>query len=454
MFRKIQRLHFVGIGGSGMSGIAEVLLTLGYRVSGSDLAASEATRRLESLGGAIFIGHRAAHVEGAQVVVISSAVAPSNVEVVAARERMIPVIPRAEMLAELMRLKYGIAVAGAHGKTTTTSMIATVLAHGGLDPTAVIGGKLNRFGGPAKLGQGEFLVAEADESDGSFLKLSPTIAVVTNIDREHLDHYGDLDRIKQAFLDFMNKVPFYGTVILCLDEPHLQALLPRIEKRSRTYGRTSHADLTAREIAFGPKGTQFAAVLNGTDLGRFSLSAPGEHNVSNAMAAILVGLELDLPVEAIRDGLAQFSGVERRFQIRGEAGGVIVVDDYGHHPTEIRATLAGAKEGWGRRVVVVFQPHRYTRTRDLFADFCTAFYQADVLVVTDIYPAGEAPIAGVTAQALAAGIREHGHRDATYAESREAAVERVAKAARPGDMVITLGAGDVWKVGVALMERL
>ena len=454
MFKKIQRLHFVGIGGSGMSGIAEVLLTLGYRVSGSDLAASEATRRLESLGGMIFIGHRAAHVEGAQVVVISSAVAPSNVEVVAARERMIPVIPRAEMLAELMRLKYGIAVAGAHGKTTTTSMIATVLAHGGLDPTAVIGGKLNRFGGPAKLGQGEFLVAEADESDGSFLKLSPTIAVVTNIDREHLDHYGDLDRIKQAFLDFMNKVPFYGTVILCLDEPHLQALLPRIEKRSRTYGRTSHADLTAREIAFGPKGTRFAAVLNGTDLGRFSLSAPGGHNVSNAMAAILVGLELDLPVEAIRDGLAQFSGVERRFQIRGEAGGVIVVDDYGHHPTEIRATLAGAKEGWGRRVVVVFQPHRYTRTRDLFADFCTAFYQADVLVVTDIYPAGEAPIAGVTAQALTAAIREHGHRDATYAESREAAVERVAKAARPGDMVITLGAGDVWKVGAALLERL
>jgi len=454
VFKKIQRLHFVGIGGSGMSGIAEVLLTLGYRVSGSDLAASEATRRLESLGGTIFIGHRAAHVEGAQVVVISSAVAPSNVEVVAARERMIPVIPRAEMLAELMRLKYGIAVAGAHGKTTTTSMIATVLAHGGLDPTAVIGGKLNRFGGPAKLGQGEFLVAEADESDGSFLKLSPTIAVVTNIDREHLDHYGDLDRIKQAFLDFMNKVPFYGTVILCLDEPHLQALLPRIEKRSRTYGRTSHADLTAREIAFGPKGTRFAAVLNGTDLGRFSLSAPGGHNVSNAMAAILVGLELDLPVEAIRDGLAQFSGVERRFQIRGEAGGVIVVDDYGHHPTEIRATLAGAKEGWGCRVVVVFQPHRYTRTRDLFADFCTAFYQADVLVVTDIYPAGEAPIAGVTAQALAAAIREHGHRDATYAESREAAVERVAKAARPGDMVITLGAGDVWKVGAALLERL
>ena len=454
MFKKIQRLHFVGIGGSGMSGIAEVLLTLGYRVSGSDLAASEATRRLESLGGTIFIGHRAAHVEGAQVVVISSAVAPSNVEVVAARERMIPVIPRAEMLAELMRLKYGIAVAGAHGKTTTTSMIATVLAHGGLDPTAVIGGKLNRFGGPAKLGQGEFLVAEADESDGSFLKLSPTIAVVTNIDREHLDHYGDLDRIKQAFLDFMNKVPFYGTVILCLDEPHLQALLPRIEKRSRTYGRTSHADLTAREIAFGPKGTRFAAVLNGTDLGRFSLSAPGGHNVSNAMAAILVGLELDLPVEAIRDGLAQFSGVERRFQIRGEAGGVIVVDDYGHHPTEIRATLAGAKEGWGCRVVVVFQPHRYTRTRDLFADFCTAFYQADVLVVTDIYPAGEAPIAGVTAQALTAAIREHGHRDATYAESREAAVERVAKAARPGDMVITLGAGDVWKVGAALLERL
>jgi UDP-N-acetylmuramate--alanine ligase len=454
MFKKIQRIHFVGIGGSGMSGIAEVLLNLGYRVSGSDLTESEATRRLASLGGTIFIGHRAPQVEGAQVVVISSAVASSNVEVVAARERMIPVIPRAEMLAELMRLKYGIAVAGAHGKTTTTSMIATMLAHGGLDPTAVIGGKLNRFGGPAKLGQGEFLVAEADESDGSFLKLSPTIAVVTNIDREHLDHYHDLDGIKRAFLDFVNKVPFYGTAILCLDEPHIQALIPRIEKRYRTYGRAPQADLTVREATFGPTGARFHAVLNGADLGRFSLAVPGGHNVSNAMAAILVGLELDLPADTIREGLAQFSGVERRFQVRGEAGGVMVVDDYGHHPTEIRATLAGAKDGWGRRLVVVFQPHRYTRTRDLFADFCTAFYQADVLVVLDIYAAGEPPIAGVTAQALAAAIREHGHRDATYVESREAAVDRVAKAARSGDIVITLGAGDVWKVGPALLERL
>ncbi len=437
-----------------MSGIAEVLLTLGYRVSGSDLAASETTRRLEALGGTIFIGHRAAQVEGAQVVVVSSAVSSVNVEVVAARERMIPVIPRAEMLAELMRLKYGIAVAGAHGKTTTTSMIATVLAHGGLDPTAVIGGKLNRFGGPAKLGQGEFLVAEADESDGSFLKLSPTIAVVTNIDREHLDHYGDLDGIKRAFLDFVNKVPFYGTAVLCLDEPHLQSLIPRIEKRYRTYGRTPQADLTAHDVEFGPKGAQFMATLGGVDLGRFSLAVPGSHNVSNAMAAILVGLELDLPIDAIREGLAQFSGVERRFQIRGEAGGVMVVDDYGHHPTEIMATLAGAKEGWGRRLVVVFQPHRYTRTRDLFAEFCTAFYQADVLMVTDIYPAGEPPIEGMTARALAAAIREHGHRDATYVEGRDAVIERVAKAVRPGDMVITLGAGDVWKVGPALLERL
>ena len=437
-----------------MSGIAEVLLTLGYRVSGSDLAASETTRRLEALGGTIFIGHHAAQVEGAQVVVVSSAVSSANVEVVAARERMIPVIPRAEMLAELMRLKYGIAVAGAHGKTTTTSMIATVLAHGGLDPTAVIGGKLNRFGGPAKLGQGEFLVAEADESDGSFLKLSPTIAVVTNIDREHLDYYGDLDGIKRAFLDFVNKVPFYGTVVLCLDEPNLQALIPRIEKRYRTYGRTPQADLTAHDVVFGPKGTQFHAALGRTDLGRFSLAVPGSHNVSNAMAAILVGLELDLPVDAIREGLAQFSGVERRFQIRGEAGGVMVVDDYGHHPTEIIATLAGAKDGWGRRLVVVFQPHRYTRTRDLFAEFCTAFYQADVLVVTDIYPGGEPPIEGVSGRALAAAIREHGHRDATYVEGRDAVIERVAKAVRPGDMVITLGAGDVWKVGPALLGRL
>ncbi|MEO5657386.1 MAG: UDP-N-acetylmuramate--L-alanine ligase [Nitrospiria bacterium] len=454
MFKKIQRLHFVGIGGAGMSGIAEVLLTLGYRVSGSDLAPSDATRRLESLGGAVFIGHRAAQVEGAQVVVISSAVAADNVEVVAARERMIPVIPRAEMLAELMRLKYGIAVAGAHGKTTTTSMIATVLAHGGLDPTAVIGGKLNRFGGPAKLGQGEFLVAEADESDGSFLKLSPTIAVVTNLDREHLDHYHDLDGIKRAFLAFVNKVPFYGLVILCLDEPHLQSLIPRIEKRYRTYGRAPQADLTARDVSFGPKGSAFGAVLNGRDLGRFTVMVPGAHHVANAMAAILVGLELELPVEAVREGLAQFSGVERRFQIRGESGGVMVVDDYGHHPTEIKATLAGAKEGWGRRLVVIFQPHRYTRTRDLFPEFCTAFNQADVLMVLDIYPAGEPPIEGISAAALAAAIREHGHRDASFVDSREAAIERAVKLVRPGDLVLTLGAGDVWKAGPALLERL
>ncbi len=451
MFKKIQRLHFVGIGGSGMSGIAEVLLTLGYRVTGSDLAASEATRRLETLGGTVYIGHRADHVEGAQVVVVSSAVSAANVEVAAARERMIPVIPRAEMLAELMRLKYGIAVAGAHGKTTTTSMIATVLAHGGLDPTAVIGGKLNQFGGPAKLGQGEFLVAEADESDGSFLKLSPTIAVVTNIDREHLDHYRDLDAIKGAFLHFINKVPFYGVAVLCLDEPNLQALIPKVEKRVRTYGRTTQADLTVTSLRLSAKGSEFETRLGATDVGRFTLSVPGAHNVSNALAAILVGLELDVPVSAIREGLAQFSGVERRFQIRGERRGVLVVDDYGHHPTEIRATLAAAKDGWGCRVVVVFQPHRFTRTRDLFAEFCTAFYQADTVLVLDVYPAGEPPIDGVNAQALVAGIREHGHRDATWMESRDAAVERLAQIARSGDMVITLGAGDVWKVGPAFL---
>jgi UDP-N-acetylmuramate--alanine ligase len=357
------------------------------------------------------------------------------------------------MLAELMRLKYGIAVAGAHGKTTTTSMIATVLAHGGLDPTAVIGGKLNRFGGPAKLGQGEFLVAEADESDGSFLKLSPTIAVVTNIDREHLDHYHDLDAIKRAFLDFINKVPFYGAAVLCLDEPHLQALIPGVEKRVRTYGRTTQADLTVTSLRLSAKGSEFEARLGATELGRFTLTVPGAHNVSNAMAAIMVGLELDLPAQAIREGLAQFTGVERRFQLRGERGGVLVIDDYGHHPTEIRATLAAAKDGWGCRVVVVFQPHRYTRTRDLFPEFCTAFYQADSVLVLDIYPAGESPIDGVNASALVAGIREHGHRDATWVESRDVAVERLVQIARPGDMVITLGAGDVWKIGPAFLER-
>ena len=454
MFKKIQHIHFVGIGGSGMCGIAEVLLNLGYRVTGSDLAYSETIKRLETLGGKVSIGHDAAHVEGAQVVVVSSAVSPQNVEVQAAKAGLIPVIPRAEMLAELMRLKYGIAVAGAHGKTTTTSMVAAVLAYGGLDPTVVIGGKLNQFGSNAKLGQGEFLVAEADESDGSFLKLSPTIAVVTNIDREHLDFYGDIEKIKSAFLQFINKVPFYGTVVLCLDQPHIQEILPRIEKRYITYGMTVQADLMARAEESKGWRTQFSVHVRGRDLGLFEIHVPGMHNVYNALAAIAVGLELDQEVEKIRRALVEFEGVERRFQLRGEKRGIIVVDDYGHHPTEIKATLAAAKGGWKGRLIVLFQPHRYTRTRDLMEEFATAFYQADVLFLTEIYSAGEQPIQEVGSAQLFEKLKAYGHKEVFYIPQKEKIVSQVLPILRPGDLVMTLGAGDIWKVGKELAERL
>ncbi|MGH7274340.1 MAG: UDP-N-acetylmuramate--L-alanine ligase [Nitrospiria bacterium] len=454
MFRKIQHIHFVGIGGSGMSGIAEVLLNLGYRVTGSDLFYSETVKHLENLGGKIYVGHEASHVEGAQVVVVSSAVSSENVEIQAARANLIPVIPRAEMLAELMRLKYGIAVAGAHGKTTTTSMIATVLAHGGLDPTVVIGGKLNQFGSNAKLGQGEFLVAEADESDGSFLKLSPTIAVLTNIDREHLDYYGDIERIKTAFSQFVNKVPFYGAVVLCLDQPHIQEILPRIEKRYVTYGMTGQADLMAREEGFRGWLTRFSVHLKGRDLGLFEINVPGIHNVYNALAAIAVGLELDQEVEKIRQALYEFRGVERRFQLRGEKRGILVVDDYGHHPTEIKATLAAARMGWKGRLIVLFQPHRYTRTRDLMDDFATSFYQADVLFLTEIYSAGEKPIEGVSSAHLFERLKTHGHREVVYTPHREDMMRQVLSTLRSGDLVMTLGAGDIWKMGKELIEKL
>ncbi|MBI5379071.1 MAG: UDP-N-acetylmuramate--L-alanine ligase [Nitrospirae bacterium] len=455
MYRqRVKNIHFVGIGGIGMSGIAEVLLTLGYRVSGSDLKESETTQRLCSLGGAVFIGHRPEQVQGAHVVVLSSAVTPDNPEVRAAREALIPVIPRAEMLAELMRLKYGIAVAGAHGKTTTTSMAATVLAYGGLDPTVVIGGRLNSLGSNARLGQGEFLVAEADESDGSFLRLSPTIAVVTNIDAEHLDYYGTLDAIQEAFLRFINKVPFYGTAVLCLDEPAIQSLLPRVEKRYLTYGFTPQADVMAKEVLPAGIGSSFEVLHRQKGLGRFTLSVPGVHNVANALAAVAVGLELEIPPEGIREALAGFSGVQRRFEIKGEAGGILVVDDYGHHPTEIRATLAAAKRSWDRRTVVVFQPHRYTRTRDLLSEFFTAFHQADRLLLTEIYPAGEPPIPGVSGRQIGDGVRKHGHRDASFFETKEALVDHLLRTLEPGDLLLTLGAGDVWKVGEEVLARI
>jgi UDP-N-acetylmuramate--alanine ligase len=455
MFKKYQHIHFVGIGGVGMSGIAEVLLTLGYRVTGSDARRTETVERLERLGAKVYLGHEGSHVEGAHVAVYSSAVARDNVEVQAARQRGVPVIGRAEMLAELMRLKYGIAIAGTHGKTTTTSMVAAVLGAGGFDPTVVVGGRVHGLGTNARLGQGEFLVAEADESDGSFLKLSPTIAVVTTVDAEHLDHYADLDAIVAAFLAFVNKVPFYGSAVVCLDDPNIQRMIPRIEKRVVTYGLEAGADLMARRLSFAEMRSEFEAVHRGKPLGAVILQVPGRHNVLNALAAAAVGLDLEMPFAKIQTALASFAGVQRRFQIKGEAQRVLVVDDYGHHPAEIRATLAAAKAGFDRRVITVFQPHRYSRTQHLWNDFLTAFYQSDVLIVMDIYAAGEAPIEGVHARDLADGIAAHGHREVLYlGGDRAAIVDYLCESTRAGDLVLTLGAGDVGQLGGELLKRL
>jgi UDP-N-acetylmuramate--alanine ligase len=455
MFKKYQHIHFVGIGGVGMSGIAEVLLTLGYRVTGSDARRSETVERLERLGAKVYLGHEGTQVEGAQVVVYSSAVARDNVEVQTARQRGVPVIGRAEMLAELMRLKYGIAIAGTHGKTTTTSMVAAVLGAGGFDPTVVVGGRVHGLGANARLGQGEFLVAEADESDGSFLKLSPTIAVVTTVDAEHLDHYADLDAIVAAFLTFVNKVPFYGSAVVCLDDLNVQRMIPRIDKRVVTYGLEAGADLMARRLSFAEMRSVFEVVHRGKPLGPVTLQVPGRHNVLNALAAAAVGLDLEMPFDKIQTALASFAGVQRRFQIRGEVQGVLVVDDYGHHPAEIRATLAAAKAGFDRRVITVFQPHRYSRTQHLWNDFLTAFYQSDVLIVMDIYAAGEAPIEGVHARDLADGIAAHGHREVLYlGGDRAAIVDYLCESTRAGDLVLTLGAGDVGQLGGELLKRL
>jgi UDP-N-acetylmuramate--alanine ligase len=454
MYGKIEKIHFVGIGGIGMSGIAEVLLNLGYKVSGSDLRKTEITERLEQLGGEIFIGHERENVANADVVVISSAVHDDNPEVVEAVERLIPVIPRAEMLAELMRMKYGIAIAGTHGKTTTTSMVATVLAKGGIDPTIVIGGRLNAIGTNARLGQGKFLVAEADESDGSFLKLSPTIAVVTNIDADHLDFYRDIDEIKATFVQFINKVPFYGLAVLCLDNDNIADIIPEVKKRFTTYGLTAQADFRATDIRHTGFMTSFAAHYKGTRLGEIAFPMPGAHNVLNALATIAVAMELNIPFDQIQAGFKAFGGVGRRFQVKGEVRDIMVVDDYGHHPTEIRATLAAAKGGWDRRLVVVFQPHRYSRTKELFEDFVKAFYDADLLILTDIYPAGEKPIEGVTAELLAGRIKRHGQKDVTYIADRNAICDQLLGIVKAGDIVLTLGAGNIWQVGEALVERL
>jgi UDP-N-acetylmuramate--alanine ligase len=446
-FRNFQRIHLVGIGGSGMSGIAEVLLSSGYAVSGSDLKHSVVTERLRRLGSAIQEGHKAENVHGAHVVVTSSAVRPDNVEVIEAHRLKIPVIPRAEMLAELMRLKYGIAVAGAHGKTTTTSMVAAVLAAAGLDPTFVVGGRVNHAGANARLGQGEFMVVEADESDRSFLLLAPVIAVVTTIDREHLDQYRSLEDIQDAFLQFVNRVPFYGSIILCLDEPEVQAILPEVKRPVITYGTSSQADLVITNVSLKGLSSEFRLVYHGEDLGLFHLpSPPGIHNVRNAAAAAAVGLALNVPAELIRAGLEKFAGVGRRFEIRGTFGGVTLIDDYGHHPAEIRATLDAARGCDYKRLLVLFQPHRYTRTQHLWEEFCRAFNQADVLVVTEIYAASESPIEGISGERLADAISAAGHKNIVFTSTMQAGMEYMLREARRGDAVLTIGAGSIGRV--------
>jgi UDP-N-acetylmuramate--alanine ligase len=449
------KVHFVGIGGIGMSGIAELLLNLGYRVSGSDLKESEITRRLASLGGTIAAGHRPENVGAdVDVVVTSSAVRKNNPEVVTARERGIPVIPRAEMLAELMRLKEGVAIAGSHGKTTTTSLIATVVAHAGLDPTAVVGGKLNALGSNAKLGKGQLMVVEADESDGSFLRLSPAIAVITNVDPEHLDYYGTVEALQQAFVDFADRVPFYGLAVLCVDHPVVQHLIPRIGKRHTTYGISPQAEWRADDIRHGPFQSRFVVSFRGKQLGEVTLRMVGAHNVLNALACCAVAHELGIPFNVTAEALSGFAGVQRRFTVRGEVNGITVVDDYGHHPAEIRATLAGARASFPhRRIVCAFQPHRYTRTRDLLGEFATAFNDADTLVLTEIYAASEDPIPGINGIRLYEAVRACGHRDVAFAERGELA-RRLRERVQKGDLVITLGAGDITHAGEELLELL
>lgn len=455
MYRgRIKNIHFIGIGGSGMSGIAEVLINLGYTVSGSDLNRSEKTEMLESLGASIYIGHKASNVKGTHCVVYSSAVDMQNPEILEATEHQIPIIPRAEMLSELMRMKYGIAIAGTHGKTTTTSMIGAVLAEGGIDPTIVTGGKLNSIGTNAKLGSGEFLVAEADESDGSFLKLSPVISVVTNIDKEHMEHYGDMETVKAAYVEFMNKVPFFGCNIICIDHPTIQGLLPLIKRRVITYGLSSQADVYAEDIKGEGQKTSFTLWIGETNLGRVTINMPGTHNVYNSLASIAVARELEIGIDDIKKGLDEFSGVERRFQVKGVSGGVMVIDDYGHHPVEIKAVLSAAKDGWKRRIVAVFQPHRYSRTQDLFDEFTSAFNDSDKLILTDIYPAGESKIKGVSGKKLYEAIKKHGHKDISYVSDLDKVGQYLVENTVDGDIVITLGAGNIKVAGEEFLNLM
>ena len=455
MLEKKHRIHFVGIGGIGMSGIAEVLLNLGYTVTGSDLRESETIERLQALGAEVFLGHREANLSGnPSVVVISTAVKFTNPEVLEARRRSIPVIPRAEMLAELMRMKYGIAVAGSHGKTTTTSMIAAVLSTAGLDPTMVIGGRVRALGSNARLGQGEMLVAEADESDGTFLLLSPTIAVVTNIDREHIDFHQTMERLMESFLNFINKVPFYGAAVLCLDHPNVRALIPKMKKRFVTYGFSPEADWSARDLSMSPMAVEFPVARHGSVVGRLKLNIPGRHSASNALAAVAVAQELEIPFARIAEGLESFTGIHRRFEVKGEAKGILVIDDYGHHPVEIRATIAAIRDSWKRPLTVLFQPHRYSRARDLFDDFVTAFEGADRLVLTEVYAAGEEPMAGASGEALYQAVKQHGHLDVEYVADKERIAQRLLPKLQSGDIVLTLGAGDIYKVGEQIVKAL
>ena len=453
-YRKLKHIHMIGIGGTGMNGIAEVLLNLGYKVTGSDIQPNDATRRLAGLKAGIFIGHKAENIKGADVVVTSSAVKEDNIEAQAARQSKIPVIPRAEMLAELMRMKYGIAVAGSHGKTTTTSMIATILDRAGFDPTIIVGGRLNTIGANAKLGEGDFFVAEADESDRSFLYLSPFIAVLTNIDAEHLDQYPNVEEIQKTFIRFANKVPFYCPIILCLDDPNLQNIIPSLERRIITYGFSTQSDIFARDMRFDKFTSTSRIHFKGRELGRLRLNVPGKHSVLNAMASIAVGLDVDVPPSLIFEALESFSGTGRRFELKKVINDVMIIEDYAHHPTEIKATLDAAKRGWPRRIVAAFQPHRYTRLSHLMAEFATSFNQADVVVITEIYPAGEEPIARVSGAALYERIRQVGHKSVHFEADLEKLPTRLKKLVLPGDMVLFLGAGNIYKAIPEFINKL
>jgi UDP-N-acetylmuramate--alanine ligase len=456
MFSSIKKLHFVGIGGIGMSGLAEILMDQGFIITGSDRAANDNTERVEGLGATLYVGHDAHNVEpDVDVLVYSSAIPPDNPEILLAHQRKIPVIRRAEMLAEVMRLKYGIGIAGTHGKTTTTSMVSLVLMEGGIDPTVIVGGRLRGLAGSnARMGKGEFIVVEADEYDRSFLSITPTIAVLTTLETDHLDCYRDLEDIKSAFLQFVNKVPFYGFVVLCLDEPALQDIMPKIKKKIITYGLNGQADLQAVDIVHRLNKTKFLVLHGGKELGKIELQIPGKHNVQNALAAIAVGLELHVPFDLVRTGIEKFTGVFRRWEVKAEIGDIMVVDDYAHHPTEIKATLAGVKAGWRRRVICVFQPHLYSRTRDFYDEFGRSFFNADVLVLTDVYPAREEPIQGVSGELIVNAAKELGHRNVHYVPDKKVIPKFLMEMKQPGDIIITMGAGDIWKFGEEFVAQL